>query len=596
MEKGIRHFYKARKETFLVVEKKLAGKIKLISLYRFLLFILIPGSLIYLTRFGIWTGVIPAVISLIVFLMLIKRHIFLTRERKRNQILIQLVDEELEALTHRFAQFENGTEFIDPGHAYSFDLDLFGDGSLFQFLNRTSTISGKRVLSHWLQHPPIQAKEITGRQEAIQEISCKRDWRLSFLAAGKMFNETELQHKEVLDWAEKILPFNRFKLIGVLKLVLPVLTLLMLTPAIWFNLPVPLYVCIGVQWAFLYFYRKRIKEYYRFFGHKSQLIEKYVSLLNEIEKEQFSGEFLVSAKNKITSPESAGTAIGKLGKLACEFEYRQNMIVALILNSFFLWDIRCIYKLRKWHIGNRHKLVEWLEVIESTDALISLANYADNQSGFVFPEIEAGDFILYAENLGHPLLDPAKRVCSDFSVGGWPETIIVTGANMAGKSTFLRAVGVNLVLARNGAPVCASSFRVTPTGIYTNMRTTDSLFKDESYFYAELKRLSHILKKLQKGESLFIIIDEMLKGTNSVDKLKGSKELIKKFLDYNMVALIATHDLKLGGLENEFPGKVRNKCFEIRIVDNELIFDYQLSDGITKTMNATFLMKKMGII
>ena len=167
---------------------------------------------------------------------------------------------------------------------------------------------------------------------------------------------------------------------------------------------------------------------------------------------------------------------------------------------------------------------------------------------------------------------------------------------MAGKSTFLRTVGVNLVLARTGAPVCAKELVFTPVEIYTDMRTTDSLLKDESYFFAELKRIKGVLDKLQNGEKIFVILDEMLKGTNSVDKLNGSKELIRKLLNLKSVSLIATHDLKLSEMEDDYPQQVFNKCFEIRIENDDLVFDYKLSDGVTKTMNATFLMKKMGII
>jgi len=198
--------------------------------------------------------------------------------------------------------------------------------------------------------------------------------------------------------------------------------------------------------------------------------------------------------------------------------------------------------------------------------------------------------------LGHPLLHPEKRVCNDMKLDHWSQVLIVTGANMAGKSTFLRTVGVNLVLAKTGAPVCATSMKVTPVDLYTNMRTTDSLLKDESYFFAELRRIKTVLDKLKDGERFFIILDEMLKGTNSVDKLNGSKELVRKLVHFQAVSLIATHDLKLSEMEKEFPDQVSNKCFEIRIENDELVFDYKLSDGITQTMNATFLMKKMGII
>jgi DNA mismatch repair ATPase MutS len=155
---------------------------------------------------------------------------------------------------------------------------------------------------------------------------------------------------------------------------------------------------------------------------------------------------------------------------------------------------------------------------------------------------------------------------------------------------------VNLVLGRVGAPVCATKMTLTPIAIYTNMRTTDSLLKDESYFFAELKRLKGVLERLQNGERIFVILDEMLKGTNSIDKLNGSKELIKKLIEFKSVSLIATHDLKLSEMENDFRQQVFNKCFEIKIENDEMVFDYKLSDGVTKTMNATFLMKKMGII
>ena len=301
-------------------------------------------------------------------------------------------------------------------------------------------------------------------------------------------------------------------------------------------------------------------------------------------------------RQKITSPDSASHIFQQLKKRVKEFEYRGNLIVGLILNSLFLWDIRCVYKLWKWHQANHHNLAVWLEVIAETDALISLANYTKNNSGLTFPEIKDEEFTFEAIDLGHPLLQPGKRVCNDFKINGWSKVVIITGANMAGKSTFLRTVGVNLVLARMGAPVCAKQLVFTPIDIYTNMRTTDSLLKDESYFFAELKRIKGVLERLQTGERIFVILDEMLKGTNSVDKLNGSKELIRKLVQLQSVSLIATHDLKLSEMEQEFPDKVKNLCFEIRIENEELVFDYHLSEGVTQTMNATFLMKKMGII
>jgi DNA mismatch repair ATPase MutS len=353
---------------------------------------------------------------------------------------------------------------------------------------------------------------------------------------------------------------------------------------------------IFIQWIFLTIYWKQISDYFQFFGRKSELLSKYVSLLQFIEEKEFQSELLCEMQNKVSRPESAGKIFKKLKELVGQFEYRQNILVGFFMNSFLLWDIRCIYKLWNWHNQNHKKMTDWLDVISETDALISLANFTNNHSAFVFPEILEDGFTFQAKNLGHPLLKENKRVCNDFEITGWSKVMIITGANMAGKSTFLRTVGVNLILARTGAPVCAEKMIFTPIEIYTNMRTTDSLLKDESYFFAELKRIKGVLEWLQKGEHIFVILDEMLKGTNSVDKLNGSKELLRKLVQFKSVSLIATHDLKLSEMENEFPQQVFNKCFEIRIENDELVFDYKLSDGVTKTMNATFLMKKMGII
>jgi DNA mismatch repair ATPase MutS len=358
-----------------------------------------------------------------------------------------------------------------------------------------------------------------------------------------------------------------------------------------------LFLVIGIvlQFVFLFFYWKRIAEYFQFFGRKSELLAKYMRLLDFIEESGFQSEYLKDLQGKVSKP-SAGKLFTQLKSLVKQFEYRQNILVGVVLNGMFAWDIRCVYKLYWWHKKNREKLDVWLDVIAEFDALISLGNYANNHTDFIFPEIHEGGFAFDVKDLGHPLLQKEKRVCNDMELQGWSKVMIVTGANMAGKSTFLRTVGVNLILARVGAPVCASQMQVTPVEMYTNMRTTDSLLKDESYFYAELKRLKGVLDRLQAGERIFVILDEMLKGTNSVDKLNGSRELIKKLLQYKSVALIATHDLKLSELEADYPQQVCNTCFEIKIENNELVFDYKLSDGATKTMNATFLMRKMGII
>jgi len=587
-------FYTEKKEKYTAFHSKVSSVVKRFAWYRFLAFLLI---FIPLFIFGFnWPGILSGLFFLLLFLFLVKKNIHYEKQREKYAALKKLAENELLALQHEFGHFENGKEFLDTDHFFSYDLDLFGDGSLYQFLNRTVTQNGRQNLANWLRNPPFQKNEILDRQQSIQELAQMPEWRLNFLADGLLFNETKQLNDEVNSWSQKELELKGAGRIKWMVIIIPAITLLSIVPAALGITNLPLYFMVFLQWAIAGAFWKKTGFFYLFFGRKSALFEKYVQLLASIEGQEFKSGYLKKIKQKVTQPETASHLFNQLKKRMGELEYRQNLVVGILLNSLFLWDLRCVYRLWKWHNDNQSKLANWLDAIAETDALISLANNANNHPNFIFPDISEDDFTFHAENIGHPLLLPEKRIDNDVSINGWSKVMIVTGANMAGKSTFLRTVGVNFVLARTGSPVCADKLIFTPVEIYTNMRTTDSLLKDESYFFAELKRIKGVLDKLEQGEKIFVILDEMLKGTNSVDKLNGSRELIRKLLKLSAVSLIATHDLKLSELESQYPQQIFNKCFEIRIENNELVFDYKLSNGVTKTMNATFLMKKMGII
>jgi hypothetical protein len=595
MNSSIKFFYTNKLQIFSAELASVSLKIKRLAWYRFSSFLFIFAPFIV---FGgeSWFTLIFTLAAIVLFFYLVKKNIQLEKIKKKTSILKKIVEEELLALDHHFSHFKNGAEYLNTDHFFSYDLDLFNDGSLFQFINRTATISGEQKLASWFIKPSLQKDEIIKKQAAIGELSENPNWRIDFLAFGKMFEETKEMHSEIIEWSGLDLKLKNAKAIKWVLLIVPLLTVVSALPAILGITNLFVWFMVFVQWILLYFFWKKVTEYYNYFGRKSDLLSKYMQLLRLIEEKDFKSELLVELKTKVTQPISSSTLFGQLKTIVGQFENRQNLLVGFILNSLLLWDIRCVYKLWNWHNLHHEKLNDWLNVLSETDALISLANFTNNHPTFVFPEIQEGEFSILSKNLGHPLLRENKRVCNDFEVSGWSKVLIVTGANMAGKSTFLRTVGVNLILARTGAPVCAEKMVFTPIEIYTNMRTTDSLLKDESYFFAELKRIKGVLDWLQKGEHIFVILDEMLKGTNSVDKLNGSRELLRKLVQYKSVSLIATHDLKLSEMETEFPQKVFNKCFEIRIENDELVFDYKLSDGVTKTMNATFLMRKMGII
>ncbi len=586
-------FYEEKQKEFSDKLSVLRRKIWWLGWYRFLSFaaIFIPYFIWGLTVF---CGAISFV-CFVSFLFLIKVNVRLENKKKKTAILKKMTEDELLALQHSFLHFPNGKEYLDTEHFYSYDLDIFGDGSLFQFLNRTTTLDGKNKLAGLLKSPLRKKSEIEQRQEAVRELAKIPEWRINFRAEGKLFEETEEVHKEIREWYDTNLSLKNPKKMAWTIRIVPLFTLLALIPAALGITNAFLVLFVLIQWLFTYFYRKQISSYYRIFGRKSELLSKYMALLELLEQKNFKATSLCTLQQQLQEP-SACKILRQLKKRVKKFEYRQNLIVGFVLNSIFLWDIRCVFHLWQWHGKYKNALPAWLDVIAEADTLISLSNYAFNHPSYTFPEIINSDFVYSVQELGHPLLHPQKCVCNNFELKNWSTVQVVTGANMAGKSTFLRTVGVNLLLSMTGAPVCAKKMQITPVDIYTNMRTTDSLLKDESYFFAELRRIKTVLDRLQRGERYFVILDEMLKGTNSVDKLSGSKELVRKLVQLKAVSLIATHDLKLSEMEKEFPQQVSNKCFEIKIENDELVFDYKLSDGVTQTMNATFLMKKMGII
>jgi DNA mismatch repair ATPase MutS len=293
--------------------------------------------------------------------------------------------------------------------------------------------------------------------------------------------------------------------------------------------------------------------------------------------------------------QEADQKVTQLASLLSAFDARMNIMTNLVVNSLLLYDLQCVYRLERWKEENAVSLPAWLDAIRQTEALCSLGTFSFNHSGFAFPDINS-DQQLSATAMGHPLLDEKERISNDVHLDRQQSIMIITGANMAGKSTFLRSLGVNVVLALTGAPVCADRFDCPMIEVRSGMRTADSLKENQSYFYAELYRLKSIMDELRKGTPLLILLDEILKGTNSTDKHAGSIALVKQLAEQPCLTLIATHDLGLGELEKVYPGRVANYCFEANIENDQLSFDYKLKRGIARKMNATFLMKKMGII
>lgn len=569
--------------------------------------------LLSIARFFSFTGIIPAyyylhpeseilasavsILLLASFLFLIKKFILTEKQMLFYQRLVEINRNEIGALSRNFSSFDPGNEFSDPHHAYSFDLDVYGNGSFFQFLNRTVTNTGKIRLSSLLNESQRPSEEIRKRQAAIQELADELTWRQHFMSKGK---ETEDRKNlgQIDQSISHLINLKSAKTIKILLTTLPALTLILIGLNLAGIIADSFYlIAIFAQWIIFLLYSRTITKFHKQFESQAKLLNRYSDMLLQIETKSFASSYLIELKEKLTSnKKSASQITAELRKILNEFDYRQNLLVGIVLNSIFLWDIRCLAKLNDWQQKYSNDLPRWFEIIAEFDALSSMANYNFNHPEWTQPQILESGFHFCAEDLGHPLIDESRCIRNSFRITNSEQIVIITGANMAGKSTFLRTIGINLILASVGCKVCASSFEFSPIRIFTNMRTSDNLMNDESYFYAELLRLQTMLTHIREGENLFVIIDEMLKGTNSIDKLNGSKELIRQLVTLKTHGIVATHDLNLTELSQIYPESIKNLCFEVQLNSEELIFDYKLTEGVTKTMNATFLMKKMGII
>jgi hypothetical protein len=590
-KKELISFYEKRKGEFSSHIAGLSRKINLISNARLVLAAVIAATI----YFGFTNTILlySLIFWITFFFILVKRHAQLFDERNHFENLVRINSNEVKGLAGDYSGFAPGLAFLNSHHPYSYDLDIFGEGSVFQIINRSNTLSGVKKFASRLTNPLSTRSEIISEQEAIRELASKPDFRQHFQAAGLEMDEQPKDRQQLLDWiAQPNFLFGK-KVYQIILIVVPAVTLALVAGWIYSDTFRPFAILFAAfQWAFLGFHLKRVNEFHEYISRKKNILQKYAHLLLRLRDERFSSPLLKSVQDR---SREAGTKVQALASLVHAFDARLNSMTSIFVNSLLLYDLQCVYRLEKWKSENATDLVSWLEAVSDTEVVSSLANFAFNNPHFHYPEIN-DRLELSAHALGHPLIPEEECVSNDFYLGKNPSVAIVTGANMAGKSTFLRSLGVNLILALNGAPVFAKDFRFPIIKLRTGMRTADSLKDHQSYFYAELDRLKGIMDDLRKDIPLLILLDEILKGTNSTDKQTGSIALVKQLLPHPCLAVIATHDLALGELENEFPGQVKNYCFEANIQNDQLSFDYKLKPGIAQKMNATFLMKKMGII
>ena len=587
--------YRQRIAQFQEAIRKEKGLTAALSWARLASFVLMAVGLVQFIR-SEWkiSWLLLAVVAMIAFVFLLVLYSKAQQKLQLFKTLLELNEKELQLVTTWQSAFEDGNEFVDDKHDYTSDLDVFGPSSIFQHINRTGTFSGKHRLADVLRNPLQESAAILSTQEALKVLTPELEFRQQLTANAVLAKEEESDRREIAAWLEMPFHFLQNKLVNIAIWVSPVLVTGAIILEIVTGHYFPLVILIMLNWLLLGSSQKKIMAQYVLISHKESILDKFSILLHLIKNGAFKQSTLLQAQQNIAK--EADVALRQLSRVSSAFDQRLNLLVGIVLNSLMLYDLHCVLRLERWKLQHKTHITKWFDVITQLEVWNSMATYAFNHPQFSWPEPQQEGRLLEAAALGHPLIPAGECIKNDGAAGKNDSFLIITGSNMSGKSTFLRSVGANLLLAMCGAPVCANRFLFTPMRIMTSMRIKDSIASHTSYFQAELLRLQHIIRQLKTGKRVFILLDEILKGTNSEDKLSGSRSLIEHFLEYNCLGMIATHDLELGQLEGAYPNRIRNYCFESTIQDNHLYFDYRIREGIARNKNATFLMKQMEII
>lgn len=604
------NIYQGNIQKYKATILKLAKDLNRLSTVRLVAFIFSATLITILANERLVTIILIVVpLCVLGFGLLIKRYNQAAYLKEHTTFLKEINELEIFRLENKLSDFPKGQTFVGRDHPYVSDLDIFGQHSLFQLLNRTTTESGHVLLAEWLSESASK-DVILERQQAIKELSPKLDWRQHFQASGMHFKNTKSDYNKLLAWIEKpvqLLPHQSKYLItcillSVLSTFAAVYYFFHAFQADSFTYLIPLFVILSVNFFILRRAKPIAEEIIENTYQNIKILGGYHSLIIKIASEKFQSELLQQLQSAFNQNSySAATEINKLKKILEIFKLRGTKWQSTGRNLFYhffnicwLLDIYWIIMTEKWKYRNSSYLRSWASAVSEFEVLSSLASFHYSNPSFTFPEIKEEPFNIHFEKLGHPLLSSQSRVCNDFNLNDRGEIAMITGSNMAGKSTFLRTVGVNLVLALMGAPCCAKSGQVSNMKIFTSMRTQDNLEEGISSFYAELKRIEQLLRLTENGQSIFFLLDEMFKGTNSQDRHKGGFSLIRQLSELNVFGIISTHDLELAKLAgNQII--VSNYSFNSEIQEGEMTFNYELTKNICRDFNASELMRRSGI-
>ena len=550
-----------------------------------LLRLLVMGGIIALVYYLIQEPslimTVASLLAIVLFLLLVVRHKKISTLRAIAKAKIRINEQEIDFLMHHTFFADNGKAFEEDNHPYAYDLDILGERSLYQYINRTHIFLGRKLLAERLLHPSTD--KITHTQARIQALTPDLNWRQTFMAYAQQIDDSEDFYTKLRQWANA--PAKRLskltRVFIILSPILLVISLLLGYVGNYEGATVLAKLLISVHLVVFFIFMNRISQEKLSFERTYAILYAFKECIAQVERR-------FPDKNK-----QASSHIAQLSRLLDDLDSIANILVSIPLNVLTFYHLHQYGSLLQWKALHGGEVTQWLESVADTEVLCSFANFSYNHPDFAYPILNQ-EYKVTFEGVGHPLIRKEERITNDIALSE-QVFVLLTGSNMSGKSTFLRTLGVNMLLALVGLPVCARKAVVHPLRLLASMRLSDSLSDGKSYFFAEINRIQQIVDTLQR-ERCFVLLDEVLRGTNSEDKQHGTIKIIEKLLSLKALGVLATHDIEVCSLTNHYPELLQNKCFESEISKEELTFDYKLRDGVCKNKNATFLMKKLGII
>jgi DNA mismatch repair ATPase MutS len=588
------------------LSKEFHHKSQQISILRFVCFLITLGISVYFANERqILEMSVFLSIGTVLFVWLLQKHSKLNQKAIYHDALVEINQQEINRLRGDWDKIiDDGKDFYEVSHPYTKDLDIFGKQSLFQWLNRTVSPLGRKTLASWLLKR-ANFSEITLRQEAVKECLPRIEYRQDIQAIAKIYSKnksSQLSKENRLDFSleETFQGISSFSsptyliLSYTLPLIFFISFILFITiPIVPFYLPL---FCFLLNMSLMGKVSKPITLFLEKMESQLNHVEVYHQVLKKIHQpsETFQSELLKKFQNQIQQ-QKAIEHLSSLAKILENLTYRQNALFSLTINTICLLDLHWIRQLGNWYKQHAQHWNQWIEIAAQTEAIGSLAGAWFANPENTLPTLSQNKFLVEGIEIGHPLISKEKRICNDFYFEGNGKSYLLTGPNMAGKSTFLRTLGINAVLTYAGASVCAKSFQISQFDIFTSMRIEDSLAENVSSFYAELKRIKYLFDYIDEKKEVFYLLDELLRGTNSQDRHEGVKIIMQRLHQTKASGLIATHDLALAEMQEKYPQRIDCYCFDSTITDGKVIFDYQLKKGVSSSFSATTLMKNLGI-